>query len=69
MNVSKIGCFIRLPVNPEICKGQEVEINFPRTIPLAAIKGQYARLKRVKIMRVDFERFGTAEMGIGLHFL
>ena len=53
VNVSKGGAFLSLPMIVPIRPGHEVEINFPRTAALAKEKGQYARIKSGKVLRVE----------------
>ncbi len=52
-NVSRGGAYLTVPMTTPIRPGQEVEINFPRTMTLARQKGQYARIKCAKVLRVD----------------
>jgi hypothetical protein len=68
-NISKTGVFITLPVTTPVQQGSTVEINFPRTEALAKEKGQYARIKSGKVVRVDRQNLlETAEIGIGIAF-
>ena len=53
INISKGGAFISIPANTPIRSGNIVEINFPRTTSLAQEKGQFARIKGGKVLRVD----------------
>ena len=53
VNISKGGVFISLPMTTPVRAGHEVEINFPRTMSLAKQKGQYARIKCGKVLRVN----------------
>ena len=53
MNVSRGGAFISIPMTTPVAEGNEIEINFPRTEALAKQKGQYARIKNARILRVD----------------
>ncbi len=53
VNVSKGGVFISVPMTTPIRAGHTIEINFPRTMSLAKQKGQYARIKNGKVLRVD----------------
>ena len=68
-DVSRGGAFIVLSMTPAISVGQEVEINFPRTKALAKSKGQCARIKKARIIRVDLKTFGVAYMGMGVQFV
>ena len=52
-NVSRGGAYLTMPMTTPIRPGHEVEINFPRTQALARQKGQYARIKSAKVLRVD----------------
>jgi hypothetical protein len=46
-----------------------VELNFPRTETLAKEKGQFARIKTGKIVRVDRSNLlENAEIGVGIAF-
>ena len=68
-NVSKTGVFLTLPLTAPIRRGHHVELNFPRTEALAREKGQFARIKRGKIVRVDRENLlENAEIGVGIAF-
>jgi hypothetical protein len=69
-NISKGGVFIKLPMTAPIVPGTIVEINFPRTTALARQKGQYARIKQGKVVRVDREGLlDEASIGVGIAFL
>lgn len=52
-NISKTGVFITIPVTTPVRAGHVVEINFPRTLVLAKEKGQFARVKSGKVVRVE----------------
>jgi len=68
-NVSKTGVFVTLPVTAPVRTGNYVELNFPRTETLAKEKGQFARIKRGKIVRVDrMNLLENAEIGVGIAF-
>jgi hypothetical protein len=46
-----------------------VELNFPRTVALANEKGQFARIKSGKVVRVDRKNLlENAEIGVGIAF-
>jgi len=63
------GVFITLPVTAPIRTGHLVELNFPRTETLAKEKGQFARIKTGKIVRVDRKKLlENAEIGVGIAF-
>jgi hypothetical protein len=54
-----------VPVRP----GHTVELNFPRTAALAREKGQFARIKSGKVVRVDRKNMlRDAEIGVGVAF-
>lgn len=68
-NVSKTGVFVRLPLTTPVRAGQLVELNFPRTTALAEEKGQFARIKKGKVVRVERKNvLDTAEIGVGIAF-
>jgi len=68
-NVSKTGVFLTLPVTAPIRTGNVVELNFPRTEALAKEKGQFARIKSGRIVRVDRTNLlENAEIGVGIAF-
>jgi len=68
-NISRTGVFITLPVTTPIQTGTEVELNFPRTQTLAKEKGQYARIKTGRVVRIDRENLlENAEVGVGIAF-
>ncbi|MBA7656198.1 hypothetical protein ES703_64113 [subsurface metagenome] len=68
-NISKTGVFITLPVTAPIRAGHIVELNFPRTVALAEEKGQFARIKSGKVVRVDRKNLlENAEIGVGIAF-
>ena len=68
-NISKTGVFITLPVTAPARSGHIVELNFPRTEALAKEKGQFARIKTGKVVRVDRKNLlESAEIGVGIAF-
>jgi hypothetical protein len=68
-NISKTGVFIRLPMTVPVRLGHTVELNFPRTVALAREKGQFARIKSGKVVRVDRQNMlREAEIGVGVAF-
>jgi hypothetical protein len=68
-NISKTGVFIRLPMTVPVRPGHTVELNFPRTVALAREKGQFARIKSGKVVRVDRQNMlMEAEIGVGVAF-
>lgn len=52
-NISKTGVLLSLPITTPVRAGNNVEINFPRTTTLAKEKGQFARIKSGKVVRVE----------------
>ncbi|MBW8042307.1 MAG: hypothetical protein FVQ85_20225 [Planctomycetes bacterium] len=68
-NVSKAGVFVLVPMTTPVRPGNIVEINFPRTITLAEEKGQYARIKSGKVVRVDRKNIlRSAKIGVAIAF-
>ncbi len=68
-NISKGGAFITVPITMPAREGSVVEINFPRTDVLAQEKGQYARIKRGRVVRVDRRNtLDDASIGLGIAF-
>ncbi len=68
-NISKSGVFIKLPATASLGPGSVVEINFPRTPTLARQKGQHARIKQGKVVRVDRDgAHGDTSIGVGIAF-
>jgi len=68
-NISKIGVFIMVPMTTPVQPGNIVEINFPRTVDLAKQKGQFARIKRGKVVRVERKNtLKNASVGVGIAF-
>ncbi|MFA5553243.1 MAG: PilZ domain-containing protein [Phycisphaerae bacterium] len=69
INISKGGVFVKLPMTTPVRAGQIVEINFPRTVALAKEKGQFARIKKGKILRVERQEIlKDAHVGIAVEF-
>ena len=69
INVSKGGAYLTVPMTTPALAGQEVEVNFPRTEYLAHQKGQYARIKTAKILRVDRRRMlKDSVIGLAVQF-
>jgi len=53
------------PIQP----GNIVEVNFPRTTTLAKQKGQFARIKKGRVIRVDRKNtLNDASIGVGIAF-
>ncbi|HOM60633.1 MAG TPA: PilZ domain-containing protein [Anaerohalosphaeraceae bacterium] len=70
VNVSKGGAYLTIPLTTPVRPGQEVELNFPRTAHLAHQKGQYARIKIGKVVRVDRSRMmNEGVLGLAVQFL
>jgi hypothetical protein len=68
-NISKTGALITVPLSTPAREGSVVELNFPRTDTLAEEKGQYARIKRGRIVRVDRRStLENASIGLGIAF-
>jgi hypothetical protein len=68
-NISKTGVFVKVPMTTPVSPGSIVELNFPRTAALAEQKGQYARIKKGKVVRVDREStLDDAAIGLGIVF-
>jgi len=69
VNVAKGGVLVDLPMTTPVRCGNIVEINFPRTMGLAKQKGQFARIKSGKVMRVQRESITTdARIGVAVEF-
>jgi hypothetical protein len=68
-NVSKTGVFIMVPMTTPVRSGHTVEINFPRTVTLAKEKGQFARIKSGKVLRVERRNvLKDAKIGVAIAF-
>lgn len=68
-NVSKTGVFVMVPMTTPVRPGHIVEINFPRTITLAKEKGQFARIKSGKVVRVERRNIlKNAKIGVAIAF-
>ncbi len=68
-NVSKKGVFVKVPLTTPIKTGHTVEVNFPRTPELAEKKGQFARIKTGKVVRVERRKMlEDASVGIAVQF-
>ena len=69
VNVSKGGALISIPMTTPVEPGNEIEVNFPRTTTLAKQKGQYARIKNAKVVRVDRQQMlHEGSIGIAVRF-
>ena len=68
-NISKGGVFVKVPVTMPVRPGNLVEINFPRTENLADKKGQFARIKSGRILRVERNNIlKDASIGVAIQF-
>ena len=68
-NISKTGVFLTAPLTTPVREGHIVEINFPRTATLAKEKGQFARIKTGKVVRVERRNMlEDANIGIAVQF-
>jgi hypothetical protein len=68
-NISKTGVLITVPISTPAREGSIVELNFPRSDALAREKGQYARIKRGRVVRVDRRNtLNSASIGLGIAF-
>ncbi|MHC4571555.1 MAG: PilZ domain-containing protein [Planctomycetota bacterium] len=68
-NISKTGVFITVPMTTPVRMGNVVEVNFPRTEVLAREKGQFARIKTGKIVRVERKDvLKDANIGVAIAF-
>jgi len=68
-NISKSGALLRLPLTTPVRFGQIVELNFPRTSKLAEEKGQFARIKTGKVVRIERQGILTdAKIGVAIQF-
>ncbi len=69
-NIARGGVFVLVPMTAPMRIGQIVELNFPRSINLAKKKGQFARIKSGKVVRVDRELLTEgANIGVGVQFV
>ena len=68
-NISKTGVFLEVPMTMPVRAGNTVEVNFPRTMILAKQKGQFARIKSGKIVRVERRNMlKDASIGVAVVF-
>ena len=68
-NISKTGVFVSVPMTAPVRAGHTIEINFPRTIPLAKKKGRFARIKSGKVVRVERRNMlKDAHIGVAIQF-
>lgn len=68
-NISRGGAYVAMPATTPVKPGHLVEVNFPRSTALAHQKGQYARIKRGKVVRVDRRQLTSdGRVGVALQF-
>lgn len=68
-NISKAGVFVTMPLTAPVRAGHTVEVNFPRTEALAREKGQFARIKSGKVVRVErTDLLTAANIGVAIRF-
>ncbi len=68
-NISKVGAFVTVPMTTPVRRGSVVELNFPRTDSLAERKGQFARIRKGRVVRVDRRAtLEDASIGLGIAF-
>ena len=68
-NISKTGVFVSVPMTAPVRPGHTIEINFPRSIPLAKKKGRFARIKSGKVVRVERRNMlKDAHIGVAIQF-
>jgi hypothetical protein len=68
-NISKTGVFVTVPMTTPVRAGHLVEVNFPRTVALAKEKGQFARIKSGKVVRVERKSIlKDASIGVAIQF-
>jgi hypothetical protein len=68
-NISKSGVLVHVPISTPAHEGSVVELNFPRTDLLAEEKGQYARIRKERVVRVDRRNaLNNASIGLGIAF-
>ena len=69
VNIAKGGVLLNVPMTTPIKDGSVVEINFPRTMSLAKKKGQFARIKSGKVVRVNRESLiSNASVEVAVQF-
>jgi len=68
-NISRTGVFVTVPMTAPIRAGHLVEVNFPRTLTLAKEKGQFARIKSGRVVRVERNNIlKDANIGVAIQF-
>jgi len=69
-NVSKTGVYLHVPLTVPVRPGHIVELNFPRTTTLAEEKGQFARIKTGRVVRVERKNMlKDASIGLAVQFV
>ena len=69
IDVSSNGALVMLPMKAPIREGQDLEVNFPRSELLAQDKGQCARIKTARVVRIDrSESLTSATIKVALAF-
>ena len=69
VDVSRSGAMIELPLAAPMREGQDLEVNFPRAEKLAQDKGQSARIKVAKVVRIDrSQALNTAALKVAVEF-
>jgi len=53
VNISAAGALVVLPLRAPVSQGHNIEINFPRSENLARDKGECARIKSARVVRID----------------
>lgn len=53
VNVSSRGALLTMPMRAPLREGQNLEVNFPRSEPLAQTKGSFARVRTARVVRLD----------------
>lgn len=70
INISKSGAYVKLPMTTPIRAGHTIEINLPRTEALAKEKGQFARIKTGRVIRVERQDIlKDANIGVAVEFV
>ena len=70
INISKGGVLLYAPMTIPVRPGHVVELNFPRTKVLAKKRGQFARIKSGKVVRVNRKSLlEGASIGIAVQFV
>lgn len=68
-NISKAGVFVSVPITTPVREGHVLEMNFPRTEALAKEKGNFARIKKGKVIRVERRNMlKDASIGVAVRF-